>query len=212
MKKNNTVIFVTLLISLLTLPVRGTAQYYYGYVHPRVLLGTSGAYYRISAGDFEKVYTSRWGESFGGFAGIRVYKAYYLTAKYRTFQKSGKQGVHEKSGLDLRDARWNEQWITAGVRVNPPITRKTISYYGFGLIFFDVDEEPGLSIFNDTQNEKNWGNGFFMELGVEYFPFERLYGFFEVEISSGGTRGKTGFEAFSVGGFRFAAGIGFWPF
>ncbi len=195
----------------LLLPVSSSAQYF-GYYHPRVFLGGSIAYYRISAGDFENIYTSRWGESPGGFAGVRFYKGYYFTVKYRTFAKNGKQGVDEKTGLNLNDAHWNEQWITAGVRVQPPITRKTNSYYGFGLVFFDVDETPGLSIFNEDQQQDGWGNGFFMELGLEYFPVERFYTFFEVEISSGGTRGKTGFEAFSVGGFRFAAGIGFWPF
>lgn len=188
----------------------GVAQPY-GYFQPRITLGGSAAQFRISLDEFENIYESRWGASYGGFVGVRVFSAHYALLKYSTFQKAGKKGIHSQSGLDLRNAKWDERWYSIGLRVHPPILRKIQSYYGFGVAFFDVDEQPGLSVFQD-QDENGLGSGFYLELGLEYFPVEKASAFFEFEVASGGTRGKTGFEAFSVGGYRFALGLTLWPF
>ena len=180
---------------------------------PRLVLGGSGALFRISLDQFESVYKSRLGPSYGGFAGIRVYTGHYLLFKYASFQQDGKEGTHGESGLNLRDARWQEQWYNVGVRIHPFQAGRTQSYYGFGVVFYDVKEQPQLSVFDSKSEEKNseLGNGFFLELGIEYFVHRRLASFFELEVASGGVRGKTGFEAFSVGGFRFALGVNWWP-
>ena len=170
--------------------------------------------FRISLDQFEEVYTNRWGTSYGGFAGVRFLGGYYLIGKYGQFEKSGKQGTHNFSGQDLKNASWTEEWYQIGLRVHPPIVKKLNSYYGFGISFFKVDEVDSLSVFysENKTNQNDTGSGFYMELGLEYFPTELLAAFFHFEISSGGIRGKTGFEAMSVGGYRLTTGISFWPF
>ncbi len=199
--------------ALLLWPLLANAQDF-EYALPRLVVGGSGALFRISLDQFESVYQSRLGPSYGGFAGIRVYTGHYLLFKYANFQQDGKTGTHAESGLNLRDAKWQEQWYNLGVRIHPFTARRTQSYYGFGVVFYDVQEQPQLSVFSSTSEEKKseLGNGFFLELGIEYFLHPRLAPFFELEVSSGGVRGKTGFEAFSVGGFRFALGVNWWPF
>ena len=186
----------------------------YPYAQPRMMLGGDLALFRISLQDFEKVYSSRWGESYAAFAGVRLFAGNYLTFKVHTFDKGGIEGIHPISGRDLEMARWREKWYCVGLRVHPPLTRKTHSYYGFGVALFDVQEEPDLSVFSAMNQKKNddLGSGFYLELGIEVFPLQRLAGFFEMEISSGGIHGKTGYESFSVGGFRFALGFSGWPF
>lgn len=189
---------------------------YEPYFQPRIIAGASAAQFRISLDAFENVYQSRWGPSFGGFVGVRTFGAHYLTLKTATFEQSGKQGAHPVTGKDLQNARWEEQWYSVGLRVYPPVTQRAHSYYGFGISFFDVNEVEDLSVFTQTnaksENDEGLGSGFYLEIGLEYFPMKRLAAFFEMQVASGGVRGKTGFEAMSVGGFRFAAGLSVFPF
>jgi hypothetical protein len=184
------------------------------YLQPRMILGGDAALFRISLDQFESVYDNRLGMSYGGFAAMRVYSGHYLLVKYRNFHQDGREGVHPESGQELSKARWDEKWYAVGVRMHPPLVRRTQTYYGFGVVFYNVKEKPELSVFNSSTvtKDKDWGNGFFLEMGAEYFLTSRLGSFFEMEVSSGGVRGKTGFEAFSVGGFRFALGLNWWPF
>ena len=190
------------------------AQSYYYYYSPKMSVGSSGALFRISHDGFDDVYTSRYGLSNGFHLGWNAYKSHFLMAKVRFFEKSGKSGLHPVSGLDLNDAVWQERWYTIGLRVQPTITSKRSAYYGFGVAFYDVDETDQLSLFetSNTQSSDELGSGFYLELGFQYFLIEKSALFFEVEIASGGIRGRSGFEALSVGGFRYALGISFFPF
>jgi hypothetical protein len=184
-------------------------------VQPSAMLGGQASYFRISVHNFEDVYTSRWGENAGGFAGVRVFGAHYVTFKYGMFQKSGKSGIHPASGEDMQNAQWDEKWYKVGLRIHPAVEKKWGSYYGFGLGFFDVNEVEPFAIFQkigEDQSSSGMGTGFYLELGVDYFIMQKLSAFFEMEISSGGTRGRSSFEAMSVGGWLFSLGLSYWPF
>jgi hypothetical protein len=207
-------LFSGILLFLSLFAQSGYAQLDYLYSEPRLMTGGGVAMFRISLDDFESLYSNRWGESYGGFIGVRFYSSYYLNLKYNTFQQSGKSGTDAQTGFDLSNAKWSERWYAIGIRVHPPITRTLNSYYGFGIVFYDVDEAGELSIFKQRNTEKadEFGNGFFLELGVEYLLIKQLGLYLEMEISSGGIRGRTGFEGFSIGGFRFALGLVAFPF
>ncbi|MBN1480350.1 outer membrane beta-barrel protein [candidate division KSB1 bacterium] len=185
-------------------------------VQPRAMFGAKASYFRISLHNFEDIYTNKWGESFGAFAGIRAFGAHYVMVKYGNFQQNGKSGTHAPSGQDLKNARWNEHWYKIGLRIHPPIEQKWGSYYGFGIGFYDVQEVEPISIFRTVgeQNDSDqaMGTGFYLELGIDYLMMQKLATFFQVEISSGGSRGRSGFEALSVGGWLFSLGVIFWPF
>jgi len=205
-----TIILMGILLVFAT--TEALAQEWAFYSQPQITVGGSAALFRISLENFTSVYKGRLGPSYGGFAGLRFYGSYYALVKYRNFEQSGREGL-TKSGEDLSKARWQETWYTLGIRVHPPLTRRTHSYYGFGIVFYDVNESEGLSVFPTNANDnKDLGNGFYLELGLEYFVMQKVSSFFEMEISSGGQSGKTGFEAFSVGGFRFALGLSMWLF
>ena len=186
----------------------------YLFDQPRLVVGGDAAYFRISFDEFENVYKNKWGPSYGGFLGVNVYRSYYLVGKFGTFSQNGKQGVHEISGLNTADAKWDEKWYQVGVRLHPPLDSRWNSYYGFGFSFFKVNEVDQLSVLQTEKGtaDHEWGSGFYLELGVEYFPlpYACLYGQFD--LSSGGIRGNAGFEAMSVGGYRLAAGIAIYPF
>lgn len=206
--KITTLFFFLLLAS--SQPGRAQGGYFY---QPRIFLGGDVAYFRISLDNFERVYVNRWGESMGGFVGVRAFGGNHVIFKYHTFEQQGRnEGRHPQSDLALKDAHWHEEMYLIGLRLHPPITRKFHSYYGFGVAFLKVIEKENLSVFNSTAQSDDLGSGFYLDLGLEYFPWERVAAFFEMEISSGGIRGKTGFESMSVGGFRFALGVCFWPF
>jgi hypothetical protein len=190
-------------------------QFYESYrPRPQATLGGSAALFRISLDDFTDLYSSRLGPSWGAFAGGRVYSGYYLTFKYRTFQKSGKDEINPELGLNYKNAKWDEKWYTIGLRVRPTPSTRFSSYYGFGVVLYDINENPEISVFkvNNQKKEEGLGSGFFLEIGLEYYLMQKMATFFELEIASGGVRGKTGFEGFSVGGFRFALGISIFPF
>ncbi len=207
----------TILLFIVLMTTIAAAQwetYEYRQVQPRMMLGGQIALFRISLSDFEEIYTSRWGESFGGFLGVRAFGAHYITFKYGSFQKNGRTGKHPETGRDLQDARWNEQWYKLGLRVHPTVENRWGSYYGFGIAAYDITETEELSIFDKstTEDENELGTGFYLEAGFDYFMHEKIALFFDIEIASGGVRGTSGFEAMSVGGWKFAGGISFWPF
>ncbi|MBN1464677.1 outer membrane beta-barrel protein [candidate division KSB1 bacterium] len=185
-------------------------------IQPRAMVGGQTSYFRISVHNFEDVYSSRWGASYGGFAGVRVFGAHYVTCKYGAFQKGGKSGAPAPAGEELQNAQWDEQWYKVGLRIHPTVEKKWGSYYGFGLGFFAVEEVEPISIFKPIgdggTSDQDGGTGFYLEVGIDYFILRKLAAFFELEISSGGTRGRSSFEAMSVGGWLFSCGLSYWPF
>ncbi len=207
------------LLFILLMPVLLYAQWvdeiYKPTVLPRTMIGGQASYFRVSIHNFEDIYSDRWGGSGGAFAGVRAFGAHYITLKYGTFAKDGKNGIHEPTGLDLKNARWQEEWYKLGLRIHPQIENKWGSYYGFGLGFYNVQEKEPLSIFKtfgENGNNKSGGTGFYLEIGVDYLIWDRMTAFFEMEISSGGSRGRASYEAMSVGGWLFSLGLTIWPF
>ncbi len=196
------------------------SQGFYAYNQPRVSFGGDAAFFRISFDDFDEIYSNKWGGSVGAFASARFYRSYYAVFKYGQFSKSGKSGTYKDTDFNLENAKWDEKWYKIGVRVHPPIDSKFSSYYGFGIGFFDVKEAVDISIFTvdetatsiKAEADNDLGSGFYLELGIEYFPvpFMAIYG--EFDISSGSYNGRPGFEATSVGGYRLSAGIAIYPF
>ncbi len=207
------------LLFIILMPILLQAQWtdelYKPTVLPRTMVGGQASYFRVSIHNFEDIYSGRWGESLGAFAGIRAFGAHYITFKYGAFEKGGKNKVHQPSGLNLQMANWQEEWLKIGLRIHPQIEKKWGSYYGFGLGFYQVKEVEPISIFQTIGEKKNGdsiGTGFYLELGVDYLIWDRLAAFLEMEISSGGSRGRAGYEAMSVGGWLFSLGITVWPF
>jgi hypothetical protein len=181
---------------------------------PRIMLGADAALFRITLDDFTRVYEHRAGPSYGAFLGVRAYMNYYVLGKYNSFAQDGKTKGSNAAGASLAQARWQEHWFTIGLRNPPAVTRRLGSFYGFGMAFFRVQEEDSVNIFKNKglATDDGLNNGFYLELGLDYFPQKSLAAYFETQISSGGVRGKTGFEAFSIGGFRFALGLMWRPF
>jgi hypothetical protein len=205
---------ITMALSLIFITFNISSAQLYDYFQPSALCGASMGFFRISLDHFENVYADRWGPIYNGHAGFRFYKGYYLLTKYQYFSQAGKEGLHPETGLNLKNAKWNEQVLNVGLRIHPPVIRRASSYYGFGVVFYHIDEKPGLSVFTNkfSKPESGWGNGFYLDVGMEYFVYQQIAAFVEIEVSSGGLHGKTGFEAFSVGGFKFVAGINLYPF
>ena len=201
-------------IFILSLMLGTAGAQFLDYYQPQVFAGAGAGVFRISLENFKSVYTDRWGPILNGHAGVRFFKAYYAMARYQRFEKNGRKGLHEETGYALKDAAWHETQLDFGLRIHPPFVKKANSYYGFGVVFYHIKEQPNLSVFTSHYGppDSGWGNGFYLEFGLEYCPYPAASLFFETEISSGGLHGRTGFEAFSVGGFCFALGLHVYPF
>jgi len=210
------IFFLIIVLSPLILHAQWAEDYYQPRSMPRVYAGADAAAFRISLHNFNDVYTSKWGESYGAFLGVRAFGAHYIAARYGVFQKSGKEGLQPSTGADLRNASWQEQWLKIGLRIHPEPANKWGSYYGFGVGFFKINEAEPISVFNARAPQKKSndgiGSGFYLEFGIDYFVINTIAAFIDIEISSGGTESRTSFEAMSVGGWRFSAGLAFWPF
>lgn len=183
----------------------------HSFLQPRMFLGVDGGYFRISLERFEDVYSSRWGPVYGAHGGINVYSAYYLTVKYRTFERNGKKGIHPKSGKNLSNAKWMEDWYTFGLRIHPWSGSVWGSYYGFGYAFYSLEEKSELSVYNDNGGKKK-GGGFYLDIGVERFITRRAVAFLELEVASGGIGGRSGLEGQSIGGYFISGGFTLWLF
>ncbi len=216
MKNSDKTVGLPLIVFLLTtlLPSFSWTQYAPAFKKaqlPRIMFGGDVALFRISLDEFDSIYKNRWGTSYAGYAGVRIYSTYYATFKYGSFQKDGKTGVHKESGHPLQNAHWDERWYKIGARVHPMPERQWNSYYGFGFAFYDVDENQPVAVFEKSET-KELGTGFYMDLGLEYYVREWAALYFELGISSGGMQERIGFEAMSIGGYRFALGLTVLPF
>lgn len=174
---------------------------------PRFIAGGSVGTFRISLDRFEEVYDGRWGNVYGWLGSVRLYSRVYLTVSGRSFEKSGRSGIHEESGLSLQNAKWKEQWYLIGLRRWGFRNRGFGTYATLGFALFYIEEVPPTSVFEfeNTDTKKN-GNGFFINLGLEYSILPRFSIFGEIEVSSAGVGGRSGFEGSSIGGFYFSTG------
>ena len=179
------------------------------FADPRLIVGGSVAQFRVSLDRFEEIYDGRWGLGYGWNSGVRVYSNIYISLSGRYFEKTGRpEGVSGTSGVPLSQAFWKENWYLLGIRRYVLGERKWGSSIGLGYAFFYLEENPEVSVFEVDENGsgKQDGKGFFLSIGIEYSlrSWMGLYG--ELEITSAGVGGRSGFEGLSIGGFYLAFG------
>ncbi|MGQ9559492.1 MAG: hypothetical protein ACUVWA_03170 [Candidatus Oleimicrobiaceae bacterium] len=180
---------------------------------PRVIVGLRGGQFRISLDRFENLYESRWGFCYGGDVALRVYGTLYALCGGRRFQMSGKS--HEwAGGVPPRRARWNEKWLLLGIRRWSLGEGRWASAIGLGYAFFWVEEEPQAAVLIVPAGGAGaqTGKGFFLTVSVDYSlqPWLGITG--ELEVTSAGVGGRTGFEGSSIGGFFLSLGVSLRPF
>jgi len=168
----------------------------------KVIVGGGVGVFRISYDDFSELYDGRSGFMYGGQVLYKVYAPYFLVAKLNIFEKSG---VRDSTGNELN---WRQRGINVGVRYVSYRDRKLVSYFGFGFVFYNIKEEGALSLFNAGDGSRN-ATGLFLGGGLEYRFVKRASVFFDVEVSSAGLKGKSGFQGNSVGGFSIGLGMNF---
>jgi hypothetical protein len=168
----------------------------------RLIIGGSAGIFRISYDGFNRLYGGRSGLTLGAAAMAKVYAPYYAMLKYRQFEKDGTVNVDSAS----RSQQWKENWYNVGVRYHSFSERKVSSYFGFGFAFFNIEETGPFSIFGQKPGKRN-ASGFFLDGGFEYRFINRASFYFEIEVTSAGIKGKSGFEGSSVGGFLVGLGV-----
>ena len=190
------------LICLLLWTAMASAQGYRDDGRDRLIIGGNVGIFRISFNDFTEVYDKRSGLTLGGTGLLKIRVPYYLAVKYRHFEKDGSAVVNNVS----QPQNWKENWYTAGVRYLSYGERKVISYFGFGFAFFKIKETGTASVFAGRNPGRHSASGFFLDGGLEY-RFSKFASLdFEIEVTSAGLEGKSGFEGSSVGGYLFSVG------
>ncbi len=173
----------------------------------RLSLGVSGGLFRISYDEFDAYYKSRSGFVYGAHGSLRIKSPYHLVVKYRQFNKTGTFSFQRREyGLE-----WRERWINIGLRYMG-LDRNVISnYFSFGFAFFNIQENRGISVFTGppplTEPKITTAGGFFIDFGLHYPLSQWMAVNFDVELTSAGPKGKSGFEGTSVGGFFFGIGL-----
>lgn len=182
------------------------------YSIPRVSVGVQGAPFRVSYGGFDDVYGGRWGLAWGGHATVRLTSLYNVAVKYRRFTKSN--DVQQANG-SRSSQEWQEQWINVGVRYTRWSDSGRMSFFGFGLSFFSIDENGALKVLPRTPGSSGdtvSASGFYLDLGLSW-PLHKIVALMlEIEVTSATVEGRGGFETSSVGGFFVGAGLNFFPF
>ena len=166
----------------------------------KVIVGGGVGVFRISYDDFSELYDGRAGFTYGGQVLYKVYAPYFLVAKLNIFEKSGGR---DSTGNELN---WRQRGINLGVRYVSYRDRKLVSYFGFGFVFYNIKEEGAVSLLSAGAGSRN-ATGLFLGGGLEYRFVKRASIFFDVEVSSAGLKGKSGFQGNSVGGFSIGIGI-----
>ncbi|KAA3613767.1 MAG: hypothetical protein DWQ05_15935 [Calditrichaeota bacterium] len=209
--KNSFLLFCSFIILNLGIDTPVHAQFFDGgEATPRLMLGGAIGNFRVSYEDFKKVYGERSGSSNGGFASFLVKVPYNVIIKYREFQKTGTYTPDDITyNLD-----WNQRIINVGLRYFRPGKKGFSNHFGFGFAIIKIEEKGEFSLF-DSENrapKTNDAGGFFLDFGVHY-TFNRFVEIFtEMEITSAGIEGKSGFEGSSVGGYYFSFGVAVMPF
>ncbi|MGH7450368.1 MAG: hypothetical protein ACRENG_03415 [bacterium] len=186
------------LICLLLWTATASAQRYADDGNDRLIIGGDAGIFRVSYDGFTRVYDKRSGATLGATGLLKIRVPYYLAVKYRHFEKDGSNVSQPQS--------WKENWYTAGVRYLSYGERKVISYFGFGFAFFNIRETGTVSVFVGREPGKRSASGFFLDGGLEYRFSKYASLDFEIEVTSAGLEGKSGFEGSSVGGYLFSIG------
>jgi hypothetical protein len=167
----------------------------------RLIIGGNAGIFRVSYDGFTRVYDERSGVTLGATGLLKIRAPYYAAVKFRHFEKDGTVVVDEVS----QPQSWKENWLTAGVRYLSYGERKVTSYFGFGFAFFKIKETGTVSVFGRETGKRD-ASGFFLDGGLEYRFSKYASLNFEIEVTSAGIEGKSGFEGSSVGGFLFSLG------
>jgi hypothetical protein len=171
----------------------------------KLIVGGGAGIFRISYDDFSELYNGRSGLAYNGQVLYKVLAPYYAVARIGVF---GKDGHVDSTGSEIS---WRQRGISIGVRYISYRERKLVSYLGFGFVFYDIKEEGAVSLFGNTDGSRD-ATGLFLDGGLEYRFVQRASIFFDVEVSSAGIEGKSGFQGNSVGGFTIGMGMNFFIF
>lgn len=166
----------------------------------KLIAGGSAGIFRISYDAFSELYDGRAGFTYGGQVLYRVFPPYYAVAKLNMFEQDGEI---DSTGNAIH---WRQRGVNVGVRYINYRERKLVSYFGFGFVFYNIKEDGALSLFSSGDGSRN-ATGLFLDGGLEYRFAKRASVFFDVEVSSAGLKGKSGFQGNSVGGFSIGLGI-----
>jgi len=191
--------FLWLLLALL-LPAMVGAQPLPGSSPEKFIIGGSSGIFRIAYDDFPGLYDGRAGFIYGGQALLKVFAPYFAVAKLNVFKKDG---TIDSTGAAVN---WRQRGISIGVRYVGYRERKLVSYLGFGFVFFNIKEDGAASLFGGQAGSRN-ATGLFLNGGLEYRFAPRASVFLDVEVSSAGLKGKSGFQGNSVGGFSIGLGV-----
>jgi hypothetical protein len=168
----------------------------------RLIIGGHAGIFRISYNNFDDLYDGRSGLTPGVSAMVRIYAPYYAMLKFHHFEKEA-EVVANGSSLPQR---WKENWFNIGMRYHAYNERRVTNYFGFGFAIFRINEAGPASLFGG-QPRKRDASGFFLDGGLEYRFTNYASFYFELEVTSAGIEGKSGFEGSSVGGFWVGVGV-----
>lgn len=174
---------------------------------PRAVIGGSAGFYRVSFENFTNIYNSRWDYDYSTQISVRVYRSNYATLQYSRFKKTASISNESLSG----EAAWEQRFINIGVRWYSDTQKRWRFYSGFGFAFVSVTEQGGFSVLEPESlaDVTTDGSGFYLEIGADYLVIPHVGLNLELEISSAGEGGSSGFMGSSLGGYAFLGGLSF---
>ncbi len=205
---NRKIISLLSILFLCLITSTGWSQHWRFAPFPRVIAGGTIGYFRVSLDNFSELYNGRWDSYMSGQASVRFYKSTYATFQYATFSKQGKTVSIEETS-ETGQANWNETFMNIGFRRYTETNRKWRFFTGLGFVFINIEEEPGISVFNNKKptDTKTSGSGFYLEIGGDYIIIPHVAIGWEIEANSAGEGGNPGFAGSNLGGLSFQLGL-----
>jgi len=168
----------------------------------KLIVGGNVGVFRISFDDFSRLYEHRSGLSYGGQVLFKVFSPYYFKGKLTSFEKDAAPQLQTAGP----SGSWHQRGVNLGVRYVSYRERRLISYLGFGFVFIKIKEKGTTSVFGGVPKNRS-ATGLYLDGGLEYRFISRASLFLEIELSSAGLKGKSGFQGNSVGGMYLGVGM-----
>jgi hypothetical protein len=176
---------------------------------PRISAGVTGGYLGIATPNFDQVYGSGGGFTYGAEGSLLIARLdqanrLYVTAQYHFFDKSGRTvGIGEQA-----DATWNQQILNFGVRwgdYTPSLSAR--GGFGVGVSLVSVEEKAGNMPTTNESATGFYGEVFAASAMSDYLEFTLNIKYDIASVTGhGGLGGEEG-ASMSVNTLAINAGI-----
>lgn len=177
--------------------------------YSRIELGANINAFRISLDKFDDFYEKRWTYPIGAAVEYAFSPSFHLYVYGKTYT----QNATFVNPLDQEvDLEIKQSWVGVGIkRLNTSLTGKSRTSFGFGLVFFVIEENKQGYLLSELLEDSRTikPKGFFLSGSYDRFISRMVNLSLQLELSSAAVGDGFGLESQSFGGILIGVGLNF---